>query len=781
MQMNEQHRCLTLSLLLTAVQVHFMVELAQLNPAGMKQPVPIKILQQLSLMPALMLRFALHKQHISAATGMSSAWHPMLGARVGMESLLMWTKLSEKVIEQQKSQRKQKQAGGQSVGELPAVLLHELLQLLLQMLKNALQAPQSSTSSAAGGSNSSSKRASSSWHFPDESAFDSRTPVVVVASLAGYIATLLVNATPAVVGASAPTTVSDLHRAALASAAAAERSGRSNSGSSCVDCYSDKHSGDGSSGASNSTGDSGSGSGSGSAGPTDNDWLLLLQDMVSVLQRSMRYEAQHGPSQPDMDHRWQGMYNYVPQGPTWTAAHLLASCADHSVFDIYIPSQDGTAPKKKGLSQREPQPSLFDLALEDDLQYKGKALDVKPGDKASLLLWLLDRAPAEQQAVVRQQVLELLCTMLKLSKRPQTPDQVITVSSCHKGVMRVVWEVLQQLQDHELLSGGAAGNSSSAAGGAEKDSSSTAQPEGCAYAPWLGLLGRVFLQSAQILSASRQCAQHALSTPQGAFSDRRDLLKTIIHAMRLPDTVLPVGVKYAAVMFATDSSQKLPANRPHSGPGGFGEQILAPDNVKIAAQKRRELQEVGQQVAEYCSCAGMGVSKLQDSTWALAEAHAAVATYFFQAMASLGMAACTSFPGNQSGMPIDHQIIMMQSWGVPESLARQVTQSVFRGSSCSMQDLLLAAFTVQPAVTAYLQKLAAAGQALCSLPTAAVCNNPKCSNLSGSSEGELVGMQASRCSGCKLVKYCGTTCQKEHWDVHKLVCKAVRAKRAAAI
>ena len=39
------------------------------------------------------------------------------------------------------------------------------------------------------------------------------------------------------------------------------------------------------------------------------------------------------------------------------------------------------------------------------------------------------------------------------------------------------------------------------------------------------------------------------------------------------------------------------------------------------------------------------------------------------------------------------------------------------------------------------------------------------------------GIKLKTCSGCKLVKYCGTKCQREHRPKHKLACK----KRAAEL
>lgn len=723
-----------------------MVELAQLSPAGSKQPVPPHVLQQLTLMPALLLRFALHKQHTSAAAGTPAAWQPMLGARLGMESVILWTRLCEKTFAQQVKQPKQKQqTGSDPVGELPAAVLHELLQLLVQMLRNALQQPPTSSSSS---------REGGAWHFPDESVFDARSPAVVVATLAGHIASLTPNITPAVVGAASKPPSSNSNSSSKSSGGSSKKVSKSKP---CADCSSPSKS---SSGGSNTSASLALG------------WVPLLIDLAAVLQHSMRFEAQHGPSQPDMDDRWQGMYRNIPQGPTWVATHLFTTCADHSVFDVYVPT--------KGDSVSEPPPRDVRLALLKPMP----PVKQSPGDQPSLLLWLLDRAPAEQQAQVREHVLGLLGTAQKLCRKPESVREVGIVANFHKGCLKVVWAVVQQLQDSEDWVPGAGSSSSGNTAGtyaSAGSNSSSSTSEGCGYIPWLVLLGRVLNQSGVVVTAARQWAKQGISepirTPQQA-EDRGDLIKTVIQALQLADAGLPASIKYTAAMFATDSSKQLPANQPSQG---MMQQILAPDTFKMSAQQRRELQVVGKQVAGFCSCAGMAhtATALQDSSWGLAEANAAVATYLFQAIGSMGMATATQFPGKQS-MPAEQQPYMMMEWGISPSLAQQAIRGAFKGRSCSMQELLLLGFTVQPKVTDYLKQLGAQGQMLCLLPTAAACNNPMCSNMAGSREEDIVGGQASRCSGCKLAFYCGRACQKEHWASHKPVCKAVQANKTDA-
>ncbi|CAE8733809.1 unnamed protein product [Polarella glacialis] len=35
----------------------------------------------------------------------------------------------------------------------------------------------------------------------------------------------------------------------------------------------------------------------------------------------------------------------------------------------------------------------------------------------------------------------------------------------------------------------------------------------------------------------------------------------------------------------------------------------------------------------------------------------------------------------------------------------------------------------------------------------------------------------SKCLGCEVVRYCGTECQKDHWPVHKKLCKHLKRRR----
>jgi hypothetical protein len=82
----------------------------------------------------------------------------------------------------------------------------------------------------------------------------------------------------------------------------------------------------------------------------------------------------------------------------------------------------------------------------------------------------------------------------------------------------------------------------------------------------------------------------------------------------------------------------------------------------------------------------------------------------------------------------------------------------------------------QPAV---VSELVAVGTALACFTIPNACNNPGCSNVSGPSEAQLVGGRSCLCTGCRTARYCSRFCQKQHWKLHKPVCKALAAAAEA--
>lgn len=57
------------------------------------------------------------------------------------------------------------------------------------------------------------------------------------------------------------------------------------------------------------------------------------------------------------------------------------------------------------------------------------------------------------------------------------------------------------------------------------------------------------------------------------------------------------------------------------------------------------------------------------------------------------------------------------------------------------------------------------------LSTRRACGNPRCSKLEGASDA---GCRGSKCSGCRLVRFCGLECSRQDWRWHKAACKALR-------
>jgi hypothetical protein len=82
------------------------------------------------------------------------------------------------------------------------------------------------------------------------------------------------------------------------------------------------------------------------------------------------------------------------------------------------------------------------------------------------------------------------------------------------------------------------------------------------------------------------------------------------------------------------------------------------------------------------------------------------------------------------------------------------------------------------AVLRLVQQLHALGATLSTLAISSACNNPTCSNVSWPSEAGLVKGSSTACRGCRVARCCCRHCQKEHWKLHKTVCKALAAARA---
>jgi hypothetical protein len=79
------------------------------------------------------------------------------------------------------------------------------------------------------------------------------------------------------------------------------------------------------------------------------------------------------------------------------------------------------------------------------------------------------------------------------------------------------------------------------------------------------------------------------------------------------------------------------------------------------------------------------------------------------------------------------------------------------------------------------QLLLDTGSLLCAaLPTRYCCNEPSCCCIDRPSELQLAGGKGSKCSGCNVARYCGAVHQRQHWKMHKGVCRAISAAATAA-
>jgi hypothetical protein len=79
-----------------------------------------------------------------------------------------------------------------------------------------------------------------------------------------------------------------------------------------------------------------------------------------------------------------------------------------------------------------------------------------------------------------------------------------------------------------------------------------------------------------------------------------------------------------------------------------------------------------------------------------------------------------------------------------------------------------------------VRELQATGVMLCSIAVPHFCNNAACVNVSGPTDVQLVSGRSCLCAGCCTARYCGRVCQRQAWQEHKPVCKALKAAAAAA-
>jgi len=109
------------------------------------------------------------------------------------------------------------------------------------------------------------------------------------------------------------------------------------------------------------------------------------------------------------------------------------------------------------------------------------------------------------------------------------------------------------------------------------------------------------------------------------------------------------------------------------------------------------------------------------------------------------------------------------------------------GTSTAVQQLQALAAAVKVAkksekmdpgpFAALARQLLETGKALSSFAVPLCCNHPVCANISRTLEVSLVSGHSTKCSGCRVARYCCRECQKQHWKQHKPVCQALAAAR----
>jgi hypothetical protein len=257
----------------------------------------------------------------------------------------------------------------------------------------------------------------------------------------------------------------------------------------------------------------------------------------------------------------------------------------------------------------------------------------------------------------------------------------------------------------------------------------------------------------------------------------------------LPQCIVRVAQLLAAA--AGRSQQQLPQQQPVELPA-FGKDPFQYEEVDralaVSPQEQQLLQGAGLLLAQHCSSKGTGpgLAAVQESTWALAEAAAAAAPMFHRGEAwNVATSSGLELLHPIGGVALDTATLLdlILGLGLTREQGLEAVDSPCEGAR-GCPEMAATALLFSPPVKAFLQQLQAAGLALSTvpgaLPTAAACNNPRCSSLLGASEQQGVSGKESRCSGCQLAFYCQRSCQKQHWGLHKPVCKAVQAATAAA-
>jgi hypothetical protein len=255
-----------------------------------------------------------------------------------------------------------------------------------------------------------------------------------------------------------------------------------------------------------------------------------------------------------------------------------------------------------------------------------------------------------------------------------------------------------------------------------------------------------------------------------------------LGALILPQCIVKVAVLLAAA--AGRTQQQLPEQKPVErialGQEPFRYEV-ADKALEVSVHDQQLLTDAGLLLAQHYSSKGLdqALAVVQGSTWALAEAAAAAAPVFHRGD-GWNVATASGFEPLHAlgGIALEpaHVLNSILGFGLKREQAAEAVQSPCEGAR-GCPEMAATALLFSPPVRTFLQQLQAAGLALSTLPTAVACNNPRCSSLAGVSEMQSVSGKACRCSGCHLATYCQHSCQKQHWGLHKPVCKAVQQRQ----
>jgi hypothetical protein len=120
----------------------------------------------------------------------------------------------------------------------------------------------------------------------------------------------------------------------------------------------------------------------------------------------------------------------------------------------------------------------------------------------------------------------------------------------------------------------------------------------------------------------------------------------------------------------------------------------------------------------------------------------------------------------------------LKFWEVGDAAVLQGVLARLSGGEHSAAGVAVAAWLCSPSIAGdLLLQLQEFSSQLSTLPIHEACNNPACRVTAGSKEQGLVSGKACVCAGCRIGHYCSRACQREHWPLHQLQCKAASGGR----